>query len=482
MNMGVKTRRTGSTATNSAENRARDMKEKRVLIVGLKRSGVAAAQLCAEQGAKVIVSDSADRKAFSSETEALRGIEVEFEFGAHRTETFLKPDLIVVSPGVPLSIEPLRAARAKGIEVISELELASRYLRGRIVAITGSNGKTTTTALTGEILRAAGYPTLVGGNIGTPLTSLVSASTDESIVVVEVSSFQLEAIPTFRPLVGVVLNVTPDHLDRYDSFDEYASFKRALFKNQKARDWAVLNLDDPVSAQFGRNLASRIWWFSHQKSLSEGCFFSENQIVVAHEGSRISVIARSEVPLLGAHNIENCLAAVSAAAILGADFRNVARSIAEFPGVEHRLEFVAEVNGVRYFNDSKATNVDATTKALESFEGNVVLILGGKDKGSDYTVLCPLLKERVKAVLLIGAAGEKIERQLGNVVTMHRCQTLTRAVEVAPSLTTRGDVVLLAPACASFDQFENYEHRGRFFKELVRGLKERTVGSGLDGL
>jgi UDP-N-acetylmuramoylalanine--D-glutamate ligase len=475
MKKNLKAARTKAEPHHSAGSGVPDLRGARVLVVGLRRSGVAAATLCAEKGGRITVSDSGERAGFLAETEALRDMSVEFEFGGHQVRTFLKADLIVVSPGVPLSIEPLQAASKKGIEVISELELAWRYLRGRMIAITGSNGKTTTTALAGEVFRSAGFHTLVGGNIGTPLTSLVNSSTEESIVVAEVSSFQLEAIPTFRPFVGVVLNVTPDHLDRYSSFKEYASFKRALFKNQTRDEWAVLNRDDPVTAGFGRDLPGRVWWFSQRTPLQEGAFYADQRIEVAHGGETTPVIRRSEIPLLGAHNIENCLAAVSAAAILGADFRNVARAISEFSGVEHRLEFSAEVKGVKYYNDSKATNVDATLKALEAFEGNVVLILGGKDKGSDYTVLSPLLKTRVKTVLLIGAAAEKIERQLTGMVEMKRCETLQRAVEITPSLTTRGDVVLLAPACASFDQFENYEHRGRVFKELVRELMGKAA-------
>lgn len=455
----------------SPDRRPQDLKGKRVLVVGLKRSGVAAAKFCAARGARVIVSDLAQRDALKAGMESLQGLDLEFELGGHKEKTFLKAEMIIVSPGVPLTIPSIRAALAKGIEVISEIELAWRFLKGRVVAFTGSNGKTTTTTLAGDVFHAAGFHTQVGGNIGTPLADLVDSSTDETISVLELSSFQLEAIPTFRPNIGVVLNVTPDHLDRYTSFEEYASFKRAVFKNQTTEDWAVLNADDPVAAQFAGDLQSRVWWFSRQTVLKEGCYLAKHQIEVAFDEKRIPVIRRDQIPLLGDHNVENCLAVVSAAAILGADFRNVARAITEFPGVEHRLEFVAEVDGVKFYNDSKATNVDATVKALGAFPGNVILILGGKDKGSDYTVLSPLLRERVKEIFLIGAASEKIERQLAGVVPLRRCETMRRAVEAAPAIAKKGDVVLLAPACASFDQFENYEHRGRVFKDLVRNLK-----------
>ncbi len=453
------------------ENRKTELRGKRVLVVGLKRSGVAAARLCAAHGARLTVTDSAPPDRLKEELQSLRDFEMVYELGGHQEQTFLDAELIVVSPGVPLAIPPIQAALKQGIEVISELELGARFLKGRIVAITGSNGKTTSTTLAGEVFRAAGLHTQVGGNIGTPLTTLVETSTDETVNVVEVSSFQLEAIPTFRPLVGVVLNVTPDHLDRYRSFNEYAQFKGALFRNQTAQDWAVLNADDAVTAQFAKEARGRVWWFSRRHPLEEGCFFWERQVFVAHGGVRTPVMSRERIPLLGDHNVENCLAVISAAAIFGVDFQTVARAIAEFRGVEHRLEFVSEHHGVKYFNDSKATNVDATIKALESFPGNVVLILGGKDKGSDYTTLSPLLRERVKQVLVIGAAAEKIERQLTGVVPLERCGDLDGAIRRAPEITAPGDVVLLAPACASFDQFKNYEHRGRVFKALVRGLK-----------
>lgn len=454
---------------------AGSLKDRRVLIVGLKRSGLAATKFCAALGARIAISDTAQREALQAEIDSLRDLEIELEIGGHKEETFLKRDLIVVSPGVPLSIAPLQAARKKGIEIVSEVELASRFLKGKIVAITGSNGKTTSTALAGEVLRAAGFPVQVGGNIGTPLISLVETSTVETINVVEVSSFQLEAIPTFRPDIGVVLNVTPDHLDRYSSFEEYTLFKQALFKNQTSQQWAVLNAEDPVTKRFASKLKSRVWWFSLHTPLNEGCFLHGHEIQVAYGGATIPVIPRAEIPLLGAHNIENCLAVVSAAAILGADYRSVAQAMREFPGVEHRLEYVAEIGGVKFYNDSKATNVDATLKALESFEKNIILILGGKDKGSDYTVMGSLLRSRVKQVLLIGAATEKIERQLAGIVATRRCETLQHAVETTPGFSQAGDIVLLAPACASFDQFENYEHRGRVFKKLVQSLKERTT-------
>ncbi len=448
-----------------------NLEGRRVLIVGMKRSGVSAARFCASRGARIIISDSAPPESLQAEMESLRDLDVVFELGEHIESTFTAADLIVVSPGVPLTLEPLQKAKQKGAEVISELELASRFLKGRILAITGTNGKTTTTTLAGEVLQAAGFHTLVGGNIGKPLTALVDSSTEESISVLEVSSFQMEAVTSFRPDIAVILNVTPDHLDRYRSFEEYASFKEAVLRNQGAKDWAVLNADDKIVSSFSQRAPGHVWWFSRERVLDEGCYFQDDKVVVAHDGIRAPVISRGQIPLLGDHNVENCLAAISAGAILGLDFHGMARTISNFQGVEHRLEFVVDIGGVRFYNDSKATNVDAAIKAIEAFKGNLVLILGGKDKGSDYTVLAPLLRSRVKQVLLIGAASEKIERQLAGVVPLRRCGDLQHAVAEVPACTVSGDTVLLAPACASFDQFENYEHRGRVFKGLVKDLK-----------
>jgi len=367
-------------------------------------------------------------------------------------------------------------ARQAGIPVIGEVELAARYLEGHIVAITGSNGKTTTTTLTGEIIAAGGKHTLVGGNIGTPAISFVGSATSDSWIVLEVSSFQLETIETFRPTIAVVLNVTPDHLDRHHSFENYAAAKARIFENQTAADFAVLNADDATCAAMATKTKGSIHWFSRQHEVERGAFVRDENIIWRDAKGEQSIMPVAEIALKGAHNVENVLAAVGAGMLSGVAPSDIRRAVVNFKAVEHRLEYLATVSGVAYYNDSKATNVDATIKALESFPGRIHLILGGKDKGSDYTVLNPLLAERVKRVYTIGAAARKIESQIKGVPVVSS-GTIDNAVRQAHDFAADGDIVLLAPACASFDQFVSYEHRGRVFKDLVRQLAARQLQS-----
>ncbi len=392
--------------------------------------------------------------------------------GGHRAETFLAQDLIIPSPGVPFHAPHLAAAREKKIPVWSEIELAWRCLRGRLVGITGSNGKTTTTALVAHILETAGIPTLLGGNIGTPLISRVDASSDSTVTVAELSSFQLEAIDSFRPDVGVFLNLTPDHLDRHASLEEYARAKARIFENQCDADAAVLNADDPQCAQWAPSQA-RVFWFSRQRNVAQGAYLRGDQIVFRDAGAETVILRRSDIGLRGDHNLENVLAATAVSLLAGASPAAVAQGVQTFAGVEHRLEFVAQIAGVDYFNDSKATNVDATLKAIDAFPGRLLIILGGKDKGSDYSVLAEPLRCHGSCVLLIGAAAEKISGQLAGAVPLESAGTIDVAVRMAAERAKPGDTVLLAPACASFDQFENYEHRGRVFKQLVRDVERR---------
>jgi UDP-N-acetylmuramoylalanine--D-glutamate ligase len=376
---------------------------------------------------------------------------------------------------------PLVQARALGEAVIGEIELAAQFLPGPIIAITGSNGKTTTTTLTGEIMTAAGFPTLVGGNIGTPAISLAERARSETVIVLEVSSFQLETIQTFRPKVAVVLNVTPDHLDRHGTFEVYVDAKARIFENQrssenqksgdreKGSDFAVLNADDPTCAAMASRARASVFWFSRQKEVQRGAWVRDGNIVFRDSSGQREIMQVSEIPLKGAHNLENALAAICVGALMGCASETIRQAVHHFKAVEHRLEFVATIRGVDYYNDSKATNVDATIKALESFPANIHLILGGKDKGSDYTVLNDLLRERVKRVYTIGAAAAKIESQIKGSELV-RAETLETAIRKANAAAQPGDIVLLAPACASFDQFKNYEHRGQVFKQIVRGL------------
>jgi UDP-N-acetylmuramoylalanine--D-glutamate ligase len=337
------------------------------------------------------------------------------------------------------------------------------------VAITGSNGKTTTTTLTGEILAAGGLPTLVGGNIGTPAISLAERAKPETVTVLEISSFQLETIQTFRPKIAVVLNVTPDHLDRHRTFEVYVDAKARIFENQQSGDFAVLNEDDPTCVSLAARTRAKVFWFSRLKEVERGAWVREGNILFRDAAQQHEVMPVSEIPLKGAHNLENVLAAVCAGALMGCAPEKIRQAVRDFKAVEHRLEFVATIRGVDYYNDSKATNVDATIKALESFPANIHLILGGKDKGSDYTVLNELLRQRVKRVYTIGAAAAKIESQIKNVEVVH-AETLENALRKANAVAQPGDVVLLAPACASFDQFKSYEHRGKVFKEIVGAL------------
>jgi UDP-N-acetylmuramoylalanine--D-glutamate ligase len=448
-----------------------ELKDKRVLVVGLGKSGVASALFLKAQGAHVSVSDTKNGDELRNEIPVLLDHGITVETGGHGERTFRGQDLIVVSPGVPADAPLLAHARSLGVPVIGEIELAARFLPGPIVAITGSNGKTTTTSLIGEILTSAGLAALVGGNIGTPAISLAERATRESVTVLEVSSFQLETIQTFRPKVAVVLNVTPDHLDRHKTFEAYANAKARVFENQRGDDFAVLNEDDPTCVTMAARTRAPVFWFSRLKEVKQGAWVRDGNILFRDERGQREIMLASEIPLKGAHNLENVLAAVCAGALMGCSPEEIRQAVRDFKAVEHRLEFVATVRGVDYYNDSKATNVDATIKALESFPANIHLILGGKDKGSDYSVLNDLLRQRVKRAYTIGAAAGKIESEIASSqVEVVRAETLENALRKANAVAVAGDVVLLAPACASFDQFKNYEERGRRFKEIVGGL------------
>jgi UDP-N-acetylmuramoylalanine--D-glutamate ligase len=451
-----------------------ELKDKRVLVVGLGKSGVASALFLKAHGARVTVSDTKSGDELRNEIPSLLDHGITVETGGHGERTFRGQDLIVVSPGVPVDAPLLVQARAMGEAVIGEIELAAQFLPGPIVAITGSNGKTTTTTLTGEILTTGGLPTLVGGNIGTPAISLAERAQRETVIVLEVSSFQLETIQTFHPKIAVVLNVTPDHLDRHRTLEAYVDAKARIFENQRGDDFAVLNEDDQTCVGMAARTRAQVFWFSRQKEVKQGAWVRDGKILFRdgaspQRNSQRDIMLVSEIPLKGAHNLENVLAAVCAGALMGCAPEKIRQAVRDFKAVEHRLEFVATIRGVDYYNDSKATNVDATIKALESFPANIHLILGGKDKGSDYSVLNDLLRQRVKRVYTIGAAAGKIESQIKNVEVVH-AETLENALRKANAAAVAGDVVLLAPACASFDQFKNYEQRGLAFKEIVRGL------------
>jgi UDP-N-acetylmuramoylalanine--D-glutamate ligase len=432
-----------------------ELKGKKVLVVGLGKSGLAAALFLRRCGALVTVSDVRSAEALAKDIPALLDEGIMVETGGHGLLTFRRQDLIVVSPGVPLNTPELAQVKSFGLPVIGELELAARFLKGKILAITGSNGKTTTTALVGEILEKAGIPTLVGGNIGVPVVALIDQSTDETWSVLEVSSFQLESTERFHPSIAVILNITPDHLDRHGSFENYALAKERIFAAQHEGDAVVLNADNARAAQAAARSVAKVYFFSMEHSVLQGAWVEDGWVVYrpGKDEPIEKIMPLSGITLKGAHNVENVLAAVCAARLAGATAEQIRSTVEAFQAVEHRLEYVATINGVEFYND---------------------LILGGKDKNSDYTQLAQLLRARVRAVYTIGSAAAKIESQLRGVVSILSCETLGNAVSAAGSAARPGEVVLLAPACSSFDQFESYEQRGKVFKELVnerRGWK-----------
>lgn len=427
---------------------------KHFVVIGAKRSGLAAIDLLKKQGARVTAMDS--------QPSGLGAASIV----AQSEENLLDADAIVLSPGVPYDLPMLENARARGIPTIGEIELASYFLKGPVIGITGSNGKTTTTALTGHLLKQCGIRCQVGGNIGTAAASLIESSTPEQWNVLELSSFQLESIVHFRATIAACLNVTPDHLDRHRTFEIYANAKGRLFDTQQETDFAVLNYDDPTCRVFASRTKARVAWFSSKQKAPAGISLNGDSI----EFNGIAFLSRSQIGLRGMHNVENVMAAAAVAHLAGARLAAIGAAIASFPGVEHRIEFVRKLDGVEYFNDSKATNVDASLKAIDAFPRGLWIILGGKDKGSDYTPLRTPLAERAKGVLLIGAARPLIQKALAGAVPLTDCETLENAVVYARAHASSGDTVLLAPACASFDQFENYERRGERFKHLVAEL------------
>jgi len=448
-----------------------ELLNKKILVVGLARTGVAVARFLAAQGARVTVTDMKDEAALAPFLEQLADLDIDYELGRHERHSFLMADLIVVSPGVPMDIKPLLLAKAQRRTVISEIELAARFLTAPLVAITGTNGKTTTTTLTGEIFAACGFKTFVGGNIGNPLIELVTSGEAVDRVVVELSSFQLEGIVDFRPQVAVLLNITEDHLDRYATYQEYIDAKLRIFENQTSADYAVLNMDDPLVAAYAGKMKARVVPTSQRQELAQGIFYRNGSIVYRWEG-REELFATASFRLKGVHNIDNIMAALASTLLLGCDAGQALAALEAFAGLPHRMEFVREVNGVAWYEDSKGTNVGSVVKSLESFDSGITLIAGGKDKGGEYTPLAGLVKERVGHLILIGEAKERMCNALGSLTDTHLADTLEDAVTLAHRLTSPGGVVLFSPACSSFDMFKNYEERGERFKSLVRSLDD----------
>jgi UDP-N-acetylmuramoylalanine--D-glutamate ligase len=444
-----------------------EVRGKRVTVAGAARSGIAAAGLLAARGARVTLSDA---RTDVPEAEALRALGVELELGGHVTATFTAADLVVLSPGVPPEQAAVAAARAHGVPVLGELELASRWLRGRVIAITGTKGKSTTTVLTGKMLEAAGYKVAVGGNIGLPLSAQVADSTPEMLHVVEASSFQLEQIETFHPWIAVMLNFSPDHLDRHPSVEAYARAKARIFENQIETDWAVVNADDPLVLELARRGRASKRRFAREVALDDGVIV-QNQWICDRTGASVQRLVPLEaVHLIGPHLVVDVMAAAAVGVIAGATPAAMTSAVERFHGLEHAMELVGHFGGVRFVNDSKATNVDAARKSIESFERDLVVIVGGRFKGGDLRLLREPLQDRAKAVMAIGEARPLIRAALADVVDVHDAGSLDEAVVRAFELAKPRGTVLLAPACASFDMFESYAERGKRFKEAVAGL------------
>jgi UDP-N-acetylmuramoylalanine--D-glutamate ligase len=443
---------------------------KKVSVIGAVRSGVAVAKLLKSHGAHVFVSDSAVAEKLQSSLPDLQAEKIKYEVGRHSDRVY-ESELMVISPGVPSNAPVVLEAQKRNIKVVSELEVGSWFCRAPIVAITGSNGKTTTTTLTGRILSDAEKKHVVAGNIGTAFSSVVLELAETDVVVLEVSSFQLDYIDTFRPKISVLLNITPDHMDRYDhSMEKYAASKARVFKNQRDDDVLIYNKDDAWTNKIVLNAHCRTIGLSLHQKLTNGAFVEDGSLVTSIGGTRTEIIAIDQIFIKGMHNLYNSMAAALVGQLLGIDEALIQSTLKTFKGVEHRLEFVRRINNVSYYNDSKATNVDSVWFALQSFKEPIVLFLGGRDKGNDYSRLTDLVRRQVKAIVAIGESAILVEQSFKGATVIKKASSMEEAVDIARILAQPGDVVLLSPACASFDWFKNYEHRGEVFKQLVNKL------------
>ncbi|MGA2316922.1 MAG: UDP-N-acetylmuramoyl-L-alanine--D-glutamate ligase [Thermodesulfobacteriota bacterium] len=450
-----------------------DLKGKKVLVVGLARTGIAAAKFLKAKGSLVTTTEVKPGEEMKEAVQELRGMDISTEWGGHQIETFLNQDTIVVSPGVDLSIEPIQKAIKHGVRVISEIELAYHFIHVPIIAVTGTNGKTTTTLLIGEMLKEDGKKVGVGGNVGEPLVLFADGKDQWEVLVVEISSFQLEAIEDFRPRISVLLNITEDHLDRYSSYTDYIEAKMRIFANQNSGDLAVLNRDDPIVIQFKEKVKAKKVLFSLSEKLDEGAF-SNGQTISLRLGGKREEYSLAKTPLKGVHNVENMMAALTTARIFGCSKKAIQAVLNRFEGLEHRLEFIREIEGVRFYNDSKGTNVGSVVKSLQSFSEPVILIAGGKDKNGDLSPLEELIQKRVKHLILIGEAKERMNRELGGLTDTVMAKTMEEAVLLAHQKAKAGEVVLLSPACSSFDMFKDYKERGKVFKESVFRLSTKS--------
>ncbi len=442
------------------------IKNRKIGVIGMARSGIAAAVLADRFGGKPFVSDMNSAEKLQAETARLDSVGIPYEVGGH-TEKLLTADYLVVSPGVPLTIDIIKKAQSQGIPVFSEIEFASWCCKGKIIAVTGSNGKTTTTTLLGEIFTAAGFDTFIAGNIGLPFSEIVERIPENGIVILEISTFQLETISDFKPHVALILNLTPDHLDRHGSFENYIKTKFRITENQSEEDTLILNAEDKETKKYNVSTKADIHYFSHLPTSSVTAFVKDDFLTINDK----QIIATDKISIIGPHNLQNAAAAVAAASLFDISIDTLAKVLSTFQPVEHRLENIGSVAGVNFINDSKATNIDSVTFALRSVHTGLYLIAGGRDKGADFKELIPYGKDKIKSIIAIGEAKEKIYEQLGNVFQVQFAETLQEAVQKAFTKASPGETVLLSPGCASFDMFKNYEKRGREFKHAVAGLK-----------
>ncbi|AGB41706.1 UDP-N-acetylmuramoylalanine--D-glutamate ligase [Halobacteroides halobius DSM 5150] len=451
-----------------------ELVDKLVTVVGLsKRTGVETVKFLVQQGAKVIATDTKSQTKLAEEINLLDDYEVDLDLGGHTPELILNSDLIVISPGVPIDIPLLNQARGAGIEVISEVELAYRYTTAQILAITGSNGKTTTTMLTGEIFKETDFKTIVGGNIGRALIKDLPYLSKEDLAIAEISSFQLEGTKEFRPKISLVLNLTPDHLDRHGTFENYAAAKKKIVVNQRKEDYAILNYDDQDVRQFANSTAAEVVFFSQQEELEKGVFVTDNKIVSNLKGQTEEIISIEQLGLKGPHNLENALGAIAMSLLMGVSKDKLVKVLSEFTSVEHRIEGVATIKGVKYVNDSKGTNPAAAIKALETFNEPIILIAGGMNKESDFTDFAKIAANKIKGLVLLGETADEIEdkvKEFGFTDT-YQVSGIEEATHQASQLASQGDIVLLSPACASWDMFSSYKHRGKMFKKAVQSLR-----------
>ena len=454
-----------------------ELHNKKTLVAGLGVTGIATALFLREQGAQVTVSEKKDRTALPQAAQQLCTRGIVLETGGHRNETFQNAELIVVSPGISLDSAPLQAAAEKGVEIISEIELAYRFIKAPIIAVTGTNGKTTTVNLIAYLFAASGKKAFLGGNIGNPLIEYVLNRNHADYIIAEISSFQLEGIQAFKPSLSVLLNLNHDHLDRYASYSDYITAKARLFINQTSEDYAILNADDPEIQTLSSSIHATTLSFSCEHEVPCGIYCKGDQAYFTH-GRDQAHFALEHIHLQGKHNRHNIMAAIAVGQLCECPHEAIQHAIEHFRGLPHRLEWLGEVNKIRFYNDSKATNVSSAARALEALNPPVILIAGGKDKGGDYHPLIPLIKQKVKTLILIGEAQEKMFQVFQGATSIIRAETLEGAFKKSLECASGGDTVLLSPACSSFDMFANYEERGNSFKSLVKNLSSDCCTEG----